>query len=111
MCGIPGFASIPQATDAAAVDTVHRMTNRMRQRGPDAEVMPYVEASQSGVLHLAVFFGLPVVAVAFDGLYYRSGLNSGFRSREQDYDFGDRTRRIQGFGRCRPLARLFGVLG
>lgn len=37
MCGIAGFVSKPQATDAAAVDTVHRITSRMRQRGPDAE--------------------------------------------------------------------------
>jgi hypothetical protein len=37
MCGIGGFVSIPPATYATASDTIYRVTNRMRQRGPDAE--------------------------------------------------------------------------
>ncbi|HWB33417.1 MAG TPA: asparagine synthase (glutamine-hydrolyzing) [Acidobacteriaceae bacterium] len=39
MCGIAGFISSESETDASLVESVRRMTDRMRRRGPDAEAI------------------------------------------------------------------------
>ena len=83
-------ASLPEAnfivaggaSDKAYYDGVfagHKVDLRIRRqseadvaeifRWADVLVMPYVEASQSGVLHLAISYGLPIVASRVGGLF------------------------------------------
>ena len=54
LCGIAGFISTPNPTEAPAIEAVQRMTDRMAARGPDAEGLWSGEGVVLGHRRLAI---------------------------------------------------------